>query len=242
MEHTLTLSITLFTAIILIVSGTIVVKRPSLLSNYKSFTEEEKVSPAFKTYLKRVRNIMIGAAVIIVAGQFLNMLTDSGIFFIISILLMCIGLAPALFYCQAKVSKRMHRKSLIYAGSFLIISLVILGGLLIPSLYGGNVSYENDTLRISGIYGAKLKKDEIKSITKVDAIPQVNLRTNGFGLGYIRKGFFRTVDGKTVHFILTSNNLPALHINTINGENIYVNTLNSKEMDKVIQLFRKENN
>lgn len=242
MEHTLTLSITLFTAIILIVSGTIVVKRPNLLSNYKSFTEEEKASPAFKTYLKRVRNIMIGAAVIIVAGQFLSMQTDSGIFFIISILLMCIGLAPALFYCQAKVSKRMHRKSLIYAGSFLIISLVILGGLLIPSLYGGNVSYENDTLRISGIYGAKLKKDEIKSITKVDAIPQVNLRTNGFGLGYIRKGFFRTVDGKTVHFILTSNNLPALHINTINGENIYVNTLDSKEMDKVIQLFRKENN
>lgn len=242
MEHTLTLSITLFTAIILIVSGTIVVKRPSLLSNYKSFTEEEKVSPAFKTYLKRVRNIMIGAAVIIVAGQFLNMLTDSGIFFIISILLMCIGLAPALFYCQAKVSKRMHRKSLIYAGSFLIISLVILGGLLIPFLYGGNVSYENDTLRISGIYGAELKKDEIKSITKVNAIPQVNLRTNGFGLGYIRKGFFRTVDGKTVHFILASNNLPALHINTINGENIYVNTLDSKEMDEVIQLFRKENN
>lgn len=242
MEHTLTLSITLFTAIILIVSGTIVVKRPSLLSNYKSFTEEEKVSPAFKTYLKRVRNIMIGAAVIIVAGQFLNMLTDSGIFFIISILLMCIGLAPALFYCQAKVSKRMHRKSLIYAGSFLIISLVILGGLLIPSLYGGNVSYENDTLRISGIYGAELKKDEIKSITKVNAIPQVNLRTNGFGLGYIRKGFFRTVDGKTVHFILASNNLPALHISTINGENIYVNTLDSKKMDEVIQLFRKENN
>lgn len=242
MEHTLTLSITLFTAIILIVSGTIVVKRPSLLSNYKSFTEEEKVSPEFKTYLKRVRNIMIGAAVIIVAGQFLNMLTDSGIFFIISILLMCIGLAPALFYCQAKVSKRMHRKSLIYAGSFLIISLVILGGLLIPSLYGGNVSYENDTLRISGIYGAELKKDEIKSITKVNAIPQVNLRTNGFGLGYIRKGFFRTVDGKTVHFILASNNLPALHISTINGENIYVNTLDSKKMDEVIQLFRKENN
>lgn len=242
MEHTLTLSITLFTAIILIVSGTIVVKRPSLLSNYKSFTEEEKVSPEFKTYLKRVRNIMIGAAVIIVAGQFLNMLTDSGIFFIISILLMCIGLAPALFYCQAKVSKRMHRKSLIYAGSFLIISLVILGGLLIPSLYGGNVSYENDTLRISGIYGAELKKDEIKSITKVNAIPQVNLRTNGFGLGYIRKGFFRTVDDKTVHFILASNNLPALHISTINGENIYVNTLDSKEMDEVIQLFRKENN
>lgn len=242
MEHTLTLSITLFTAIILIVSGTIVVKRPSLLSNYKSFTEEEKVSPEFKTYLKRVRNIMIGAAVIIVAGQFLNMLTDSGIFFIISILLMCIGLAPALFYCQAKVSKRMHRKSLIYAGSFLIISLVILGGLLIPSLYGGNVSYENDTLRISGIYGAELKKDEIKSITKVNAIPQVNLRTNGFGLGYIRKGFFRTVDGKTVHFVLASNNLPALHISTINGENIYVNTLDSKEMDEVIQLFRKENN
>lgn len=242
MEHTLTLSITLFTAIILIVSGTIVVKRPSLLSNYKSFTEEEKVSPEFKTYLKRVRNIMIGAAVIIVAGQFLNMLTDSGIFFIISILLMCIGLAPALFYCQAKVSKRMHRKSLIYAGSFLIISLVILGGLLIPSLYGGNVSYENDTLHISGIYGAELKKDEIKSITKVNAIPQVNLRTNGFGLGYIRKGLFRTVDGKTVHFILASNNLPALHISTINGENIYVNTLDSKEMDKVIQLFRKENN
>lgn len=242
MEHTLTLSITLFTAIILIVSGTIVVKRPSLLSNYKSFTEEEKVSPEFKTYLKRVRNIMIGAAVIIVAGQFLNMLTDSGIFFIISILLMCIGLAPALFYCQAKVSKRMHRKSLIYAGSFLIISLVILGGLLIPSLYGGNVSYENDTLRISGIYGAELEKDEIKSITKVNAIPQVNLRTNGFGLGYIRKGFFRTVDGKTVHFVLASNNLPALHISTINGENIYVNTLDSKEMDEVIQLFRKENN
>lgn len=242
MEHILTLGITLFTAILLVVCGTSVVKRPSMLSNYNSFTEEEKASPAFKTYLKRVRNIMIGTAVIIVAGQFLSMLTDSEIFFIISILLMCIGLPASLFYCQAKVSKRMHRKSLIYAGSFLIISLVILGELLIPSLQGGNVSYENNTLHISGLYGAELKKDEIKSITKVDVLPQVKFRTNGFGLGCIRKGFFRTVDGKTVHFILTSNNLPALHISTINGGNIYVNTLDSKEMDELIQSFKKENN
>lgn len=117
-----------------------------------------------------------------------------------------------------------------------------MGGLLIPSLQGGNVSYENNTLRISGIYGAELKKDEIKSITKVDVLPQVNLRTNGFGLGDIRKGFFRTVDGKIVHFILTSNNLPALHISTTSGENIYVNTLGSKEMDELIQSFEKENN
>ncbi len=105
MEHILTLGITLFTAILLVVCGTSVVKRPSMLSNYNSFTEEEKASPAFKTYLKRVRNIMIGTAVIIVAGQFLSMLTDSEIFFIISILLMCIGLPASLFYCQAKVSK-----------------------------------------------------------------------------------------------------------------------------------------
>ena len=242
MEHILTLGITLFTAILLVVCGTSVVKRPSILSNYNSFTEKEKASPAFKTYLKRVRNIMIGTAVIIVAGQFLSMLTDSEIFFIISILLMCIGLPASLFYCQAKVSKRMHRKSLIYAGFFLVISSVVLGGLLIPSLQGGNVSYENNTLRISGIYGAELKKYEIKSITKVDAIPQVNLRTNGFGLGDIRKGFFRTVDGKIVHFILTSNNLPVLHISTTKGENIYVNTLDSKEMDELIQSFEKENN
>lgn len=242
MEHILTLGITLFTAIILIVCGISVVKRPSMLSNYNSFTEEEKASPAFKTYLKRIRNIMICAAVIFIAGQILSMLTGSEIFFTISILLMCIGLPTVLFYYQAKVSKRMHRKSWIYAGFFLVISSVILGGLLIPSLQGGNVSYENNTLRISGIYGAELKKDEIKSITKVDTIPQVNLRTNGFGLGCIRKGFFRTVDGKTVHFILTSNNLPALNISTTNGENIYVNTLDSKEMDELIQSLEKENN
>ena len=68
----LSLIIMLLVAAILVIAGAAIVKQPQLLSNYHSFTEEEKSSPAFHRYLKSVRNIMIAIAIALVGGEWLS--------------------------------------------------------------------------------------------------------------------------------------------------------------------------
>jgi hypothetical protein len=57
-------------------------------------------------------------------------------------------------------------------------------------------------ITLTGSYGEELRTSDIESIALVDQLPAIALKANGFGVGSIRKGYFRTSDGVTVKLIL----------------------------------------
>lgn len=70
----------LVVALLLTVCGTGVVKKPSMLSDYSSFTDEEKHSPAFMRYLRDIRKAMCITAAVLTVGVLLDLWFGSKIY------------------------------------------------------------------------------------------------------------------------------------------------------------------
>jgi heme/copper-type cytochrome/quinol oxidase subunit 4 len=225
----LSLIIMLLVAAILVIAGTAIVKQPQLLSNYHSFTEEEKASPAFHRYLKSVRNIMIAIAIALVGGEWLSKWFDSNFYSILSILGVCI-LLLYLLYVQGKISSRMKRKSRIYG---IFVFVLIAGLIILPLCRGTSVSYTNETLRISGMYGTEIPSSEIRRVSLEQTLPEITWRTNGLSVGDVKKGYFRTGDDRKVKLFLASDKAPFLHVQTIWNEDIYINSSRPEEIRKL---------
>ena len=66
-----------------------------------------------------------------------------------------------------------------------------------------------------------LNKSNVKTIELVSQLPEITIRTNGFALGTIKKGFFKTKNGEIVKLILNSENTPVLLLTKTNGNKIY---------------------
>lgn len=225
MEHS-GLIIVLCVAVVLVICGTAVVRQPQLLSNYHMFTEEEKSSLAFRIYLRSVRNVTIGIAVLLVGGEILagwldlrlcSFLSFVGIFLLLFYL----------FYMQGRVSLRMKRKSRIYG---IFVFVLIAGLIILPLCRGTSVSYTNETLRISGMYGTEIPSSEIRRVSLEQTLPEITWRTNGLSVGDVKKGYFRTGDDRKVKLFLASDKAPFLHVQTIWNEDIYINSSRPEEM------------
>ncbi|MEI8048480.1 MAG: hypothetical protein WCI92_13940 [Bacteroidota bacterium] len=71
------------------------------------------------------------------------------------------------------------------------------------------------------MYGEEISASGILFVCLVDSLPIITLRINGFGLGNIRKGYFRTSNGVVVKLIMNSGNNPCILITKKSGEEIF---------------------
>lgn len=228
------LIISLFFAFLLVIGSTAVVKNPSILSNYNSYTDEERSSSAFLRYLKDIRRAMCVLAVVLVGGALLDFGFGSKVYFLLSSIAGIPTMAFYLFYSQSKVSERLKRKSRIYIGFLLFVllvfPLVLVGIAFVPVMWGTSVRLEDDTLHISGVYGEHIPCCEMRSVSLEDSLPTIAFRSNGLAVGNVRRGYFRTTDGRTVKLFLSSDGAPYLHVQTFEGENIYINAAAPDEL------------
>ena len=79
----------------------------------------------------------------------------------------------------------------------------------------------DNIIEFRGSYGEEIPRNEVKSVELVDHLPKITIRTNGFSLGIIRKGYFKTKDGEIVKLILNSDTKPYILITKKNGKKIY---------------------
>ncbi len=78
----------------------------------------------------------------------------------------------------------------------IIICIVIIVPLFIVGLIiCGNepiqISLENDKVVLSGIYGTSIHYSDIDTIERVESLPHIEIKTNGYALGGVLKGHFR---------------------------------------------------
>lgn len=100
------------------------------------------------------------------------------------------------------------------------------------------LSIESGNYWIKGSYGELIKPEEIESVYLVDNVPPIKRRMNGYALGEIRKGWFKTEDGDRVKLIINSNQTPVILITKRNGEKIYFSAKKQNNKD----IFREMEN
>ena len=67
-------------------------------------------------------------------------------------------------------------------------------------------------IEINGMYGKTIKAAEISSIQLLENLPKIKYRSNGFSLGTIKKGYFKTSEGEKVLLLLNANQQPLILI------------------------------
>ncbi|MEI6060985.1 MAG: DUF3784 domain-containing protein [Bacteroidota bacterium] len=192
-----------------------------LLSGYNTMTEEERKTFDLESYIPAFRkfHLFLGVSLLLpgVGLEFLAGEKVAGIFLVVYPLAAYI----VFFWMGKKYYTRQSLKRNRIGIAILIATLVFVVALLFVGFKENKITITPGKISIEGMYGENLLASEIESVSIVDSLPEITLRTNGFALGNIRKGYFRTDKGERIKLLLNANHKPFLLILKKTGEKVY---------------------
>lgn len=209
-----------------------------LLSGYNTMNEEDRKKVDIKAYIRYFRNFHIFLGIsFLVFGSFLTYFISEnagGIF------LAVYPIAAYIYYIATslKYSKGLDKKRNKVGVVILMATLFFVFGLLGYGFKENKLSFDSESISFKGSYGETLTKAQIQSIELVDELPEITLKTNGFALGTINKGYFKTRNGEIVKLILNSDNKPIILFTKTDGKKIYYSA-KDKPNEKILDEIRK---
>ena len=211
-----------------------------LLSGYNTMSEEDQKKVDIKAYIPNFRkfHLFLGASLFLLGAAFTYLISEvaGGIF---------LTIYPLIAYIYFFITGRKHWKAVSFKGNktaliILVGSLLFVLGLMGRGIKENTLRLESDTVVFNGSYGETLSSSDIQSIELVDQLPQITFKTNGFGLGSVRKGYFRTKEKEVVKLILNGDQKPIILITKTDGKKIYYSsrsTSNEDIVDEIQQNF-----
>ncbi|MFV5692379.1 DUF3784 domain-containing protein [Flavobacterium sp. LT1R49] len=192
-----------------------------LLSGYNTMSEEERKKVDIKAYIPYFRKFHIFLSVsFFLFGTLLTYLIHEnagGIF---------VGVYPILAYIYFICTSSKYFTGVPTKGNkigvfILIVTLILIIGFLGRDIKEDKLIFNSKAIEFKGSYGEVLPQTAIKSIELVDEKPKITRRTNGFSLGTIQKGYFKTDKDEIIKLILNADNKPYLLLTKSNGKKIY---------------------
>ena len=207
-----------------------------LLAGYNTMSEEDRKKVNIKDYLSFFRNfhlflgisfLLLGLLITYFFGK-----NVSGIFLAVYPIIAYIYFIWASSEYKIGNSTNSNKVGIIV----LIATLILVTGLLGVGYKEDPLILTKEAIEFKGIYGEKLSASKIESIQLVEQLPRIKKRTNGFALGSINKGFFKTEDGTSVKLILNADNKPYLLFTKSDGKEIYFSAKKSTNEQVLDQL------
>jgi hypothetical protein len=209
-----------------------------LLSGYNTMSEEERKKFDIKPYILYFRNfhIFLGISFLILGTVLIYLISENagGIF-------LAVYPIPAYIYfiaTSSKYSKGLSRKWNKIGVVILVGTLLFVVGLLGYGFKENKMTFNSESISFDGSYGETLTKSEIQTIELVSQLPEITLKTDGFALGTIKKGYFKTTNGEIVKLILNSDNKPFILLTKTNGKKIYYSA-KDKSNQEILDEMRK---
>lgn len=192
-----------------------------LLSGYNTMSEADRKQVdlvAFLHYFKRF-HLFLGISFLVVASalHFAVGANAAGVF---------VTVYPILAYVffivrSQRFYKALPRSKSNGAALVLVGVLVFAMAMLAWGYKETELVYSAEGIAFKGIYGERISHDEIASVYLVDQLPNITRKTNGYSLGVIKKGYFRTEEGERVKLLLNSAQRPVICITKTDGTRIY---------------------
>ena len=208
-----------------------------LLSGYNTMSEEERKKVDIKAYIPYFRkfHIILGIS-FLVFGYVINLIDKNvaGVFLGVYSVLAYIFFA----FTSSKFSGGLKTKSNKIGLLVLVGALTFVIGLIAYGFKENHVIFDSQKIEFTGTYGETLQADQIKSIEIENDLPKITLKTNGFALGNVRKGFFKTENGEIIKLILNSEQKPYILFIKSNGEKIYYSD-KEKSNEEILNEIRK---
>lgn len=202
------------------------------LSGYNTMPEEEckafnlaSFIPAFRKF-----NLILGVSLFVI-GSIISLLignSTAGVFLAVYPILAYIWF----LWIGKKYSKGKTLKRNKIGIAILIVMPIFIIILMSTGFRENKIVVSSAGIIISGMYGEKIVASKIETVCLTDGLPSISLRTNGFAMENVRKGYFKTKTGEKVKLILNSEQPPFLLIAKRTGEKIYYSA--GEELNQII--------
>lgn len=223
----------LLVGLILIAAGFLSHRYPNLISGFRQMPEEKRVILLALGYSKLFRNYLVGIGAALIVGYlllFLNGLKEAAIYFQLVVLLG--GVVALLIHSQIYIRKiQPSKSSIILTGITILIVLFAIGTILYSAQPNKMEVDGNNRFVISGSYSISLPAADIREVKLLDQMPPVERRTNGLGLGSIRKGHFHSSELGDCRLYLESDNPPFLLIESTGEVPVLLNRKTKEEVE-----------
>lgn len=192
-----------------------------LLAGYNTMSEDERSKVDIKNYIPYLRkfHLFLGTSFLL-AGLILYYVAGANAGWVF------IGTYPIVGYMyfiwrSARYSTGTSVTGNKVAFFILGLTLVFVVVLLALGFRETKLTVTTDGIEITGMYGEVIAPSSVKSVALTNALPVITMKTNGFAMGAIQKGYFRTGEGETVKLILNTTTPPYLLLIKQSGEKIY---------------------
>jgi len=186
-----------------------------------------------KLYANRIAKMLQLTGVFYVVFAFVQYLVGSAeltlFTWFASIMFICIYQ----FYCQKTLIGKASTGALI----FVTLVMVVVFGSIAFSYIEASVIVEDENIRISGVYGVKIPRNQINEVFLADTLPKIGIRTFGISTGTIRKGNFQSKSlNRNIKLLLHSKSKPYVYIIYADGKYLIVNF---KKKEKTLQVYEQ---
>jgi hypothetical protein len=232
--------IILMVGIPLILVGIVISKQPTINSGYGKMSQEELTSDnRIKVIRNTGRGFIAGGMLSIVGGTLSYIFKwDQTVF--VSILSGSILLPVFFSILQTRLfSKKQFKRD----ATFFITTLAIIAVGVTYASSEATVTIDGGKFKVSGLYGENIQIADIEHVELVKNLPGITLRTNGYSLANINKGYFSTDTKETVKLFIHSKKKPYIRI-TKNRENRFISTAGSQKRQRkfTTNLLTQNNN
>src|SRR5690554_4213307 len=210
-----------------------------LLAGYNTLSKKEQAQIDIKPLLAYFRkfHLFLGISFIVLGLIFTYVFNEvvGGVFIVIY---------PCLAYIyfiitSANYGRGLHSKRKNKIAIFILVATMLCAvGMLGYGVKENTISIAPDAIEIHGTYGEVLLPSEIARIELVHELPKITFKSNGFALGKINKGYFKTENGERVKLLLNADNKPYLLYEKVDGKKIYYTAKNATSVKLLETIHR----
>lgn len=195
-----------------------------LLAGYNTMRPEEREAFDIRAYLPVFRrfHLFLGISTFVFGFLLVRLAGENagGIF---------LGVYPVLAYLVFawRSNKGMPGIPAKYASVtkiFLMMVLVFVVSVLVTGMKEDALQCLPESLQVEGLYGESVRWQDLRDVRLTDRLPDISYRSNGFALGSVRKGFFRTEEGETIKLVVQGAEGGYLELIWQDGRRMFYNT------------------
>ena len=222
--------------------GFLVKSYPNLISGYNTLSPEKKKNVDIKGLSTYLRNglVLIGLATIIIPTVFFW----TGLILLANISMLAIILLGvlAIVILSQKFDRNKKGVRQVFAYLILGITIAFVASVIFYGMKPVKITIQEQTMRIEGMYGCTINLTDFEEIKLIESMPKILVRTNGFHLGTIYKGYFALAGSPKVKLFIQSHHGPFLKLTTKNHEVFFINYVEISDTEslhkKLLQLTR----
>ncbi len=212
----------------------------TMLSGYNTMSDEERKNFPLSQYLDFFKKFhqFLGISTLLLGSICYFFISEnaSGIF---------LGIYPISAYLYFIVKSKSFvqnqtQKWLKLAIVLILVTLVGVVAIFVTGIKENKLLVSNNQIEITGIYGEIIPFSDIEAISLTDELPKIRYKSNGYAMGDINKGYFKTPDGEKLKLILHSKERPFILIEKKNNQRLFYNSSEVSNTTKIWDLLQQE--